>query len=160
MEPSEAEVREKVDSDIKHYGWSILSSVYKETLYTHTLGLRQSFDHPDLEILGLSKELAESLLNELAYRVKEGASYSNMFSITDLVDDCPLILVGNPLEPKEEAILGDRLRLIWPDEHGYYPWQNQCDPGCSIQLFFPDTTLSKRHVYEARALMQQASARS
>ena len=155
--PSEEEVYRKLCFDLERYGWSILSTYYKGELFTHTVGLSWQYEHPEIEILGLNEEVAALMLNELAGRIKCGENFENKSIIDDLVDEVELMLVHNPLDPNGPAITSGRLRLIWPDEDHRYPWEKGCDSECTIQLWFPDSTMPNREAYEAYAVLERAA---
>ncbi len=150
---SEKETLRQLQQDLVDYGWSLLSTQYKGHQFCHTIGLHWSFQHADLELVGLNEELGTLFLNELAGRVKLGQRYHHLSVIDDMVEDIELLLVHNPLDPEGEPILNGRLRLVYPDSQGRYPWESGCDDDCLVQLLFPDSTLPRREVFEAEGLL-------
>ncbi len=139
MKLSAEAVNDKVRSDIEQYGWSIIASEFQGGIYAHTIGLEQSFKHPEIEVLGLNEELATVFLNELAKLVKQGTELKNGMTISDFVEGYELMLVTNPSDPNGEPTIDGRLRLIWPDTNHRYPWDNDCAADCSIQSLLPES---------------------
>ena len=131
------EVDQKVKADIQCYGWSILASDYQGIIYAHTVGLENSFDHPEIETLGLSEELATIFLNELAEWVKGGVRLEAGTTISEFVEGYEFILVTNPAEPNGAPSTNGRLRLIWPDANQRYPWDPDCEADCELQTLLP-----------------------
>jgi hypothetical protein len=155
--PSRDVVYAKLRQDLDRYGWSVVSTIYRGELFTHTVGLSWGYEHPEIEIIGLNEEVAAMLLNALARRVLGGERFGANCKLEDIVDDVPLILVENPLNPHGEPLTNGRLRLIWPDDHNRFPWEKGCDPECRIQQWFPDSTMPDRETCEAYALLEQAA---
>lgn len=155
--PSRDAVYAKIRSDLDRYGWSVISTIYREELFTHTVGLTWGYDHPEIEIIGLNEEIAATLLNEIARRVIQGERFAANCRLDDIVEDVQLILVENPLNPKGSPLTNGRLRLIWPDEFNRFPWERGCAPECRIQQWFPDSTMPDRETCEAYALLEQAA---
>ena len=60
MEPSDFPTREtvyaKIRADLDQYGWSLISSIYRDELFTHTVGLSWSYEHQEIELIGLNSE--------------------------------------------------------------------------------------------------------
>ncbi len=142
MTLSAEDVNDKVRSDIEQYGWSILASEFQGVIYAHTIGLEDSFQHPEIEVLGLTEELATIFLNELAKFVKQGAKLKAGMAISDFVEGYELLLVTNPADPNGAPTTNGRLRLIWPDTNHRYPWDADCAPDCAIQSLLPDSSPS------------------
>lgn len=132
------EINQKIHADIQSYGWSIILSVYQGSTYANTIGLETNFDHPEIEILGLTEELATIFLNKLAEWVKCGTRLAAGMAITEFVEGYELLLVANPINPQGAPTLNGRLRLIWPDANHYYPWDPDCDEACSQQTLLPE----------------------
>lgn len=136
------DVNEKVRSDIEQYGWSVVASEMHGTLYMHTLGLQESFEHPELEVVGLPEELAETFLNELARWVKGGVKFEERETITELVENFEFVFVTNPFDPYGEPCTNGNLRLIWPDAQKRYPWDIDCEESCAAQTLLTEVPTS------------------
>lgn len=148
----EIELRERIQFDMKKFGWTILSTNYQGLDFSHTFGLSQNFQHAEIEVVGLPNEMANLFLNTLAERIKNGANYENGDKITDFVDNFVLVLTHNPSDLSGPNITGDRLRLVWPDSSRLYPWSEGCDELCSMQRLLPDSTSPLQEFYEQELL--------
>jgi len=156
METNPHIVSRKIREDLRRYGWTVLSTLYHDVDFIHTLGLHWSYQHPDFEVLGLPEALGTALLNELAQRVKNGQRVRSGDLLEDVAEDVALWVTANPLDPEGTPLLNGRLRIIWPDDEGHYPWDADCEPRCRTQLLFPDSTMPNREELEAQALSQFA----
>lgn len=145
---SEEELFNQISEDWATYGWTILLTYYEERIYAHTLGLPIHFQHPDFEVYGLSEELTITFLNALAIEVRNGNQYSSHSSITTFVENYKLLLVVNPQNPLGTPLTNGRLRLIWPDAQGRYPWEPECEQECKMQSLLPDSMIPNRFFYE------------
>jgi len=144
MSLSLEEVNSKVHDDIEKYGWSVLAAEHDEgMMYVHTIGLETSFDHPELEVLGLSEELSTTFLNELSQWIKRGMQLENGMVISELVEGYKFILVMNPSDPDGPPITNGYLRLIWPDSNHFYPWESDCEESCLFQTQLIDPSSVK-----------------
>ena len=100
METNERIVSRKIREDLRRYGWTVLSTVYHNVAFIHTLGLHWSYQHPDFEVLGLPEALGTALLNELAQRVKNGQRVRSGDLLEDVAEDVALWVTANPLDPE------------------------------------------------------------
>lgn len=139
MSLSLEEVNHKVHDDIDRYGWSILAADRDGVMYVHTIGLETSYNHPEIEILGLSEELSTTFLNELGQWVKNGERLEAGRVISEFVEGYEFILVRNPSDPNGSPSTNGKLRLIWPDGNHYYPWDRGCEENCLAQTQLIDS---------------------
>lgn len=101
--------------------------------YAYTVGLTELGDgHPELLIAGLHHRYSEPLLNDMAMRVRDGATFTHGQIISDLLHDFDAILVTGPV--RQDLWPGAALRrygdeqvrlvqIVWPDPDGHFPWQ-------------------------------------
>ena len=137
---SKEEIYQKTKKDLEQYGWTILSTIYQDVIFAHTLGLMPNFSHPEVEVIGLTDDLTRLFLNSIAQRVKLGEVYNPGSVISELVEGFDLMMVTNPLNPQGPPSTNGRLRLIWPDSNHRYPWEEGCEANCLTQQLLPDST--------------------
>ncbi|XVV10915.1 DUF4262 domain-containing protein [Actinoplanes sp. CA-131856] len=101
--------------------------------FTYTVGLT-THGHPELLLSGLRPDIAQSLLNDLARRVYDRSErFAHGQHLTDVLVGYDAVIVDGP--PNDDlhpgvafALYGDgKVRvqqLVWPDEHGRFPWQD------------------------------------
>lgn len=133
----------QVSGQLQEHGWALICTEYQSYPYQFTLGLEHSFDHPELEVIGLPPDLGQALLSELVKRIKAGNRLSAGDFFSDLKKGYDFFLVENPVEPDGPAVTGGRLRLIWPDARHRYPWHPDCEEYCTVQtLLLEDDSLT------------------
>jgi hypothetical protein len=130
----------QVSRQLKQRGWALLCTEHEGHPFQFTIGL-QAFDgHPELEVVGLTPDLGQLVLERLVRRVKAGERLKSGEFFSDLLHGFDLFLVENPVDPTGPAVTGGRLRVIWPDARHRYPWQPDCESVCAAQslLIEPD----------------------
>jgi len=130
----------QVSRQLKEHGWALICTAYHGHPYQFTVGLQARWEHPELEVLGLTPDLGQVVLERLIARVRDGQRLGPGDFFSDVLKGYDLFVVDNPLDPAGLPLTGARLRVIWPDAHHRYPWQPGCDPGCAAQslLIEPD----------------------
>lgn len=99
----------------------------------HTHGLKESFDHPDLQIvLTLKSEIAHSIVSEVVEHIKEGKKFKHGDLASGIIraadpDKEYLVLFINAVENNRNI-----LRIILPDVEGNLEPQDM-DPQYSHQ---------------------------
>ncbi len=127
----QSSVMQKVSSDIKTYGWHVLSVFGKDIPnFSYTIGFTETLNHPEIVISGLESKLAHLLLNDIGNLIKSGHVFKHGdFSVE--------ILKGYPV--KFEAVRNENiseyfaaanhhygsgkfnaLQCIWPDRGGKF----------------------------------------
>lgn len=128
-----------ISRQLHERGWALMCTPHEGNLFQFTVGLRSLFDHPDLELLGLPQEQGQHLLEELVARIGRGLRLHPGDFFSDLLPGRDLFLVHNPIDLDGPAVLGDRLRVMWPDERQRYPWHADCSHACGRQAALVDT---------------------
>jgi hypothetical protein len=122
---------------IQDRGYSILSEPAQadHPAYSYTVGLIYRFEHPELVVVGLTRERGEALLLVAAELVKQGAALAPGSVNTELLHDYPCHL-GPVAIAQHRAYLGyarwyyrgdgfTAVQVIWPDREGRFP--NEAD---------------------------------
>ena len=119
------EFREKEIELINKYGF-IIHNVFPdsedEMLWSHhTHGVKESFNHMDLEIvLPINPNIANSVLHGMVESIKEGESFEDKTISDRVIRDYNVQLV------KVTDGKRDLLRVILPDENGRFPSDDDC----------------------------------
>jgi hypothetical protein len=106
--------------------------------WAYTVGLEHSYGHPEVLILGLSHELTQILLHNIASRImRKGLSFRHGTSHTDVIDGYQCFFQRIAQAEYGEYFAAaewfydhtdfEAVQIIWPDVEGIYPWQ----PGAS-----------------------------
>jgi len=130
----------QVSRELKARGWALICTAAQGHPYQFTLGLETSLRHPELEVLGLTPELGQTVLERLVARVKAGERLKAGDFFSNVLSGHDLFIVENPIDPEGPPLTSGRLRVVWPDARGRYPWQPACEPTCAAQslLIEPD----------------------
>jgi Domain of unknown function (DUF4262) len=125
----------KLLADVEEYGWHCLH-VHDEgqlPYWSFSIGVFQTWQHPEFVAFGLRDTVAHDLLNQLVGRVKAGETFSPGRDYDDVLEgfDCRFV----PVDPEwYSAFLGYAqwfyetehgfpvLQLVLPDRQGCYPW--------------------------------------
>ena len=122
------------------HGWHVIKVMESDEApeFAYSIGLTESFEHPELIILGLPLDVAHSALNTAGETIRAGAGYApGACSDAFLVDRrCTF----RPFPSAESSkylgraiwFYGDRafatLQLIWSDENARWPWDSAANP--------------------------------
>jgi hypothetical protein len=134
--------KKKLEADIAKYGWHVLK-VFSDTgdapPFAYTVGLYESFDHPEVIIFGLNNDLdfMHRILNGIGARVKKGESFSHGDQKKKILDGYVCPFANFPASAYDEH-LGQAIgfydakfpcvQCIWPDPRKKLPWDVRVMP--------------------------------
>lgn len=136
-------INEKALDDIRRIGWHVMGIEGDETTpnVAHTIGLQQSYGHPEIVILGLKMPLMMEILGDLGERVASGAKLSASDELDDVLEGYPVrfqsvLPVGHErFLPGANEFYGEAgfkaLQCLWPDKEGHFPGDRDVDSGCA-----------------------------
>jgi hypothetical protein len=129
------ELLKKSKHNIEKYGLQVLSiraSMYLPS-FSYSIGLLESYQHPELICFGLSTDLMHALINDVAALIKQGKkmetgkNYDNIFANSDaqfvqvdfknVPDYFKLALKYYKLDQIPA------LQLVWTDRENRFPWE-------------------------------------
>jgi len=123
--------------DIKEYGLQVLHVMADEEGpgFSYSIGLFKSYGHPEIIMIGLKQQLAHTLINNMAYDIKEGKVFTPFEYEAGILDDfdCYLIEVD---KSNYDAYVGQAqryydgdgfplLQCVYPTVKGIYPWEDE-----------------------------------
>ncbi len=136
-EAHEADAR--VRADIAQHGWheALFPPEGDTPGWGHTIGLVERFDSAELVVFGRDLQIVRALLHGLALQVRGGARLAADQSVAGVIADAPLAL-RSVARKWIQVFLGNAawhyqrddfaaLQAYWPDPHGCFPWQPECD---------------------------------
>lgn len=139
------QVFDKVRGDIARVGWSAVgvfprADEPRPVTFTYTIGLAETYGHPELIVYGLDAKQAHEFLWSAIQLLKEGTRfehgkrYAKVLQGYDVefrkVDDPgghPLNVARAYYDREVEA-----LQLIWPDADGRFPGDPDVDPVAAV----------------------------
>jgi hypothetical protein len=131
LKPDERNVIEKVEK----YGWMVMSIKDEpgKPGWSYTVGLLESFRHPEVIIFGLEVDNRHRILNWIGENVKKKNPFVSKKKHDWVLDGYKCW--SKPVDPKWHPDLlgyaiwfyGEKefscLQAIWPDKGGHYPWE-------------------------------------
>jgi len=131
---------EKTQSDIKQYGWQCMHIAPRVgdtgSHFTYSIGLYETYKHPEIMIFGLANDTAHGVLSECVKMIKNGTRFPTEQPVMDvLAGDFEVIFKPVKSELFDEYLgiatdyYGERsfdaLVLFWPDKNHKFPWESE-----------------------------------
>jgi len=94
----------QVEQNVARYGWHLQNVLahWRGIAYSYTVGLRKSFDHPELAILGLKPSVADLALVRAVQEIRAGKRFSPGDREDGLLTGWPCEFVPVPPEETEQ----------------------------------------------------------
>lgn len=91
MRTAKDQSEQKAIDDVTKHGLHIIQVFESEECprFSYTVGLFETYRHPEVIIIGLKPELAQVLLNNMAYDIKLGKRFNPGEFHEDVLDDFP-----------------------------------------------------------------------
>jgi len=134
---------------IARQGYGISFAFHDSPSFAHTVGLEETFRHPELIVSGLDYEMSQRVLKDLIELIRNGTGLTGedhlqiVGSFAVRLEALPEPVAGSYLREAAEYY-GDRhfraLQVLWPDEEGRFPTEESC----SEQLRLRQVVLSER----------------
>ena len=136
----EQEQQTAVAQAVAEDGWAVFQVEEDEFSpgFAFSVGLFESYRHPEIMLFGLPSSMMQQIINNVAQRVKEGASFQPGSSYADIFAGykCAFREVsaerGAGYLEAASAFYGARqfpvLQCVWPDRSQRFPWQEGFDP--------------------------------
>ena len=130
----------QVSRELKAHGWALICTTSQGHPLQFTIGLEANHRHPELEVVGLTPDLGQLVLERFVARIARGERLKRGEFYSGVLKGWDLFVVDNPIDPEGPPLTNGRLRIIWPDANARYPWHPDCDPLCTAQslLLEPD----------------------
>jgi hypothetical protein len=138
----------QVSRALKAHGWALICTAFQGRPYQFTIGLEARYRHPELEVMGLTPDLGQRVLERLVQRVAAGERLKPGEFYAGVLKGWDVFVVDNPIDPEGPPLTGGRLRAIWPDRNAHYPWQPACEPDCAAQAVLIEPDGLTRHGLE------------
>ena len=125
-----------VQENIAQYGWHLISVMEDEEgpSFSYSIGLYETFGHPEVILIGLTIDLAQSLINNIGHTIKEGGSYAEEKFYSDILDnyDCKMLKVHEAHYAEYVGRAMDHynapfplIQCVYPTVQGAFPWDEE-----------------------------------
>lgn len=127
----EEQVLDDLRRVVDRFGWAVLhggGTGPGDPRWSYTVGLAR-LGHPEVVVVGLPFEAAETYLNLVGEAVRAGARFTPGVVTTALTDaDSPVVFLevadtGRLAVAEQFSGSVDALQLVWPDSTGKLPWE-------------------------------------
>lgn len=134
--------------------------------YVYTIGLTQTFKHPEVFLVGMHPQHAMGLIVDVVRMIKDGKRFDQPLFAPGIIPGYEI-----PFRPiAEEDVLDnsamgleligpfDAVQMFYPDHNGHVPWEEECEDAYRGQLFFDiegDVPVRNITLEEARALIPE-----
>ena len=129
-----------IEENIKNYGWQcqfVFDDAGEKPDFSYTIGLEETFSHPEIMIFGLKREQMHTILTDLVYDIKEGRKFKTDEKTSDVISG-DFEVIFKPLKEEyipEYAGVAQRyykkpfrvLVMFWPDKKNILPTESGCE---------------------------------
>jgi hypothetical protein len=147
---------QKVLDNIQKFGWHCINVLGDEANepFSYTIGLFQTYGHPELLIYGLPADLAHAILNIAADAAAKAKPFNLNEPTDEFIEGYSCVFVPVPLAEYPEHVgfaiwfyEGDKFpvqQIVWPFKSGYFPWH--ADVTDALRLMQPVLGMPERGV--------------
>jgi Domain of unknown function (DUF4262) len=136
----------KVTQIVRRHGWYGMYVPDHEPPYMYTIGLMQSYDHPELIVFGHELDCSHALLSAVIRKIRKGQSFAGPSVAPVKLERGGDRFAFRRVHPSQHPVYlgfaGDcreymgltrlkALQVFWHDEAGKFPF----DVGCDKELF-------------------------
>ena len=137
--------RAELAANVKKHRWLVFSVMGGELLFTYTVGLFETFGHPEVVISGLNNDLTLDMLNGIGHDVAQGIVRAPGVLYDDILNGYPCVFKPVPSSRYKEyfgralVFYGNDdfpvLQCLWPDALKRFPGDSGYVAGGQEALF-------------------------
>ncbi|MCG8693752.1 MAG: DUF4262 domain-containing protein [Minwuiales bacterium] len=129
---------EKAIEDIKRYGLHIINVLEENEMpnFSYSVGLWHTYQHPEVLIFGLKRELSMWILNEIGRRIKEEKEdFAAGQYYEGFLEGFECTFVEVPKDKYHDHVGWDLwlyggsdfhlMQFVWPTTEGHFPWDKE-----------------------------------
>ena len=148
---------------VREHGWFAADVYDGDPPFLYTIGLMQTWDHPELILFGRQSNTAHRLLSIMVETIRNGGSYREPGTYAGVLQAGAQIGVRRVDATQHQLYLGfamgyltyagrmgelQAMQVYWPDKAGKFPYEVGCD--LDVYRFQPrlDVTLSPSEIEE------------
>jgi len=133
----EDESEQKLIDDVAEHGWHCVHIMAEDehVAYSFTVGLYETYGHPELIIVGLSPGVSHQILSIVADAARVGVPLDLARSTDALINHYSCCFAEVPLSEYYEHVgfaswyyQGNNFplyQIVWPSKSGQFPWHSQ-----------------------------------
>ena len=127
---------QRIHDDVAKFGWHVVAVKVDGTTedkFAFTVGLFETYEHPELVIVGLQMNAAHGILSTCVAKIEEGKRFEDGQSRSDILNRFTAAVVAVDKSFYEEYLgsaIGfydgtdfPALQIVWPDRNNLLPWQ-------------------------------------
>ena len=126
--------QERIRNDVEKFGWHVMLVLAEGSSpgWGYSIGLHETFKHPEVVLFGLSKDLTHSTINFIGNEIKTGKRFEPGEQYPDILEGvyCSFQSVEKiwfaPFLGQAATYYRTSafpcLQCIWPDKNQHYPW--------------------------------------
>lgn len=126
---------ERTKQDIVQFGLQVISvtSTDYSPSFSYSIGLTQTYQHPEIICFGLSSGLGHEIINDIASMIKNGTIFEDGKIYTDIFQDSKATFLTVDQSNLEyyfgvglnyyQGETFTALELIWTDRNDLFPWE-------------------------------------
>jgi len=129
-----------IRDNIEKYGWQyqyVFDENGKKPSFSYTIGLEESYSHPEIMIFGLKKDQMHDILSDLVNDIKEGREFEPDLKTSDVVSGNFEVI----FKPLKQELFSEYAGtavdyykkpfrayvMFWPDKHNILPTEAGCE---------------------------------
>jgi hypothetical protein len=131
-----------IADDVRKHGWSVADVYDGEPPFLYTIGLMQTWNHPELILFGLKSKTAYSILAAMVHSIRSGQSFHEPGSYSGVLEGDFQIGLRAVHPTQHQVYLGyamgyvrqigrmgelQAMQAFWPDKAGKFPFEVGCD---------------------------------
>jgi hypothetical protein len=136
---SHEKIIERARSDVQTFGWHCISVVPGEgesgENFTYTIGLSETFGHPEIMIFGLNSNTSHGILSDCVQQIREGTRFQAGVEYSEVLGGGYKVIFKKVRAECLPEYFGAAVRfydgkefegivLFWPDRDHLFPWQD------------------------------------
>ncbi|MFD1257407.1 DUF4262 domain-containing protein [Mucilaginibacter terrae] len=132
------EADKQVLSDIEQYGFHVVHVIEDDAGpgFSFSVGLYHSYKHPEIIILGLTQDLAHTIINNIVLDIQDGKQFDAFTFSDDILNNYQTYFL--PVDKANyRSYLGYAnwyyknndfpvLQLLYPNSKGIFSWEENC----------------------------------
>src|SRR5690242_4388651 len=130
-----SDLLEKTKLNIEKFGLQVImvSSTSYSPSFAYSIGLSETYKHPEIICFGLPDKLGHEIINDVAEIIKRGKKFTAGENYTDIFKDSKATFLNVDKRNVEDYFAValehygneqfETLQLIWTDRNNRFPWE-------------------------------------